>query len=163
MAQARRANVTHTNRIKNQNTNAYVYGNTVRRLDVRHEIEQAPRRQLSHEARKNRDKAHHMSFGYVLFLMAALFTAGMILIQYIQLQSDITTKNKLIARMETQLNDLRQENDDTLARIENSIDFEEIKRVAIGELGMTYAQDGQIILYTNSGNDYMHRVSSDIK
>ena len=36
-------------------------------------------------------------------------------------------------------------------------DLEEIKRIAISELGMTYAEEGQIILYSSAGTDYMRR------
>ena len=39
------------------------------------------------------------------------------------------------------------------------MDLEEIKRAAIGELGMTYAKEGQIIMYTAEGNDSMRKVS----
>ena len=40
-----------------------------------------------------------------------------------------------------------------------TLDLEEIKRVAIGELGMTYAKEGQIITYTAEGDDSMRKVS----
>jgi hypothetical protein len=49
----------------------YIYDNTARDLQIRRQMEE-PRRQLSHETRKNREKARHMSIGYVTFLMVAL-------------------------------------------------------------------------------------------
>ena len=156
MAQTRKRNVTPTNRI-----DTYVYGNTVRKLDVRRQLEEAPVKHLSHETRKNRDKAHHMSLGYVLFLVTALCAAGLILINYIQLQAQLTNKMEQITRVESQLNTMRVANDEEYNRIINSIDLEEIKRIAIGELGMTYAAEGQIITYTNAGNDYMRKVVED--
>jgi hypothetical protein len=36
--------------------------------------------------------------------------------------------------------------------------MEEVKRVAIGELGMVYPQEGQIITYSNEGKDYVRKV-----
>lgn len=45
----------------------------------------------------------------------------------------------------------------------SGIDLEEIKRVAIGELGMTYAQEGQIVEYENEEGDYMRRVTGSSK
>lgn len=169
MAQARR-NAAPTNRInRSQSTGnrrteyAYVYGNTALKPDIRRQLTEEPKKQLSHETRKNRDKARHMSFGYVVFLMAALCTAGVILINYIQLQSEVTNKIKHIARLESQLNTLKLSNDEEYNRITSSIDLEEIKRIAIGELGMTYASEGQIISYSNAGNDYMRRVTEDIR
>ena len=52
-------------------------------------------------------------------------------------------------------------NDEEYNRIISSIDLEEIKRIAIGELGMTYAQEGQIVLYVNEDNDYMRQVTGN--
>ncbi len=167
MAQTRR-NAVPTNRInRSQSTgskraeSAYIYGNTVFKPDIRRQFEEEPRKKLSHEARKNRDKAHHMSLGYVIFLMAALCVAGVILINYIQLQSELTGKIKNIASLESELNHLKMSNDEEYNRIVSSIDLEEIKRIAIGELGMTYAKEGQIVTYINSGNDYMRRIAGD--
>lgn len=167
MAQTRRS-AAPTNRINySQGTarkkaqSAYIYGNVVPKQDIRRQIEEEPRKQLSNETRKNRDKARHMSLGYVVFLMAALCAAGMILINYIQLQSELTNKIKAVAGLESELNNLKLSNDEEYNRIISSIDLEEIKRIAIGELGMTYAKEGQIITYANVGNDYMRRVDEN--
>lgn len=138
---------------------AYIDGNTVRRLDIPATIEEAPRKKLSHTTRKNRDKAHHMDFAYVMFLTTALVAAGFILIGYIHLQSDITNSVANISRLESQLNNLRAENDEELSRIESSIDLEEVKRIAINELGMRYADEGQIVEYSAEGSDYVRQVA----
>lgn len=161
MAQTRRVNTNRTNTYRGTRNSAYVYGNTARRLDVQRQLEQEPRRQLSHETRKNREKAHHMNLGYVVFLMAAFGTCAFMLINYIQLQSELTNRTRGLATLESRLNTLRLENDETYSRITSSIDLEEIKRVAIGELGMTYAEEGQIITYSSVTNDYMRQVNPD--
>jgi Tfp pilus assembly protein PilN len=146
MAQTRRKNV-------------YIYESTARNLDVRRQLEEEPRRQLSHVTRKNRDKALHMNLGYVFFLMGALCICAVVLINYLQLQSEITTKVKSISSLESSLNSMQLANDEDYNRIISSVDLEEIRKIAIGELGMTYAKEGQIITYENAGNDYMRRVS----
>ena len=69
---------------------AYVAGNTVRQIDVVEEIHKPRRQELSHAVKKNRDKAVYMNLGYVLFLTASLIVAGVVLIGYIRLQSEIT-------------------------------------------------------------------------
>ena len=43
--------------------------------------------------------------------------------------------------------------------IMSSIDLEEIKRIAVSELGMKYAKEGQVIQYTGEGNDYVRQYS----
>lgn len=140
------------------NREAYVSGNTVRKLEIARPLE-APRKKPHHEVRKNRDKARHMSAGYVLFLAAALCAAAYILVNYIQLQAELTNRTKSVAQKESQLNSRRIANDEEYNRIINSINLEDIKRIAIGELGMVYAEEGQIITYDSAGRDYMREVS----
>lgn len=155
---AKRENASRTGRQNRYEGNLYIYDNTARKLDVKRQLEEPRKKKLSNEARKNRDKARHMNFGYLLFLAAALCACGVILIHYIQLQSELTSRIKNVAKLESELNVLKTENDEKYNRINGSIDLEQIRRVAIGELGMTYAQEGQIIMYTSEENDYMRKV-----
>lgn len=137
----------------------YVQGNAVRKFDVTREIERKPQPKISNRTRKNRDKAKHMSAGYVLFLCVALVASGFILINYIGLQSDITNSVKHISRLEKELNDLKLANDEEYSRITSSVDLEEIKRIAIQELGMKYAEEGQIISFASERNDYVKQMA----
>lgn len=150
------------NRQKRQTTYrenpTYIQGNTVRKA-MPAEYPEAPVRELSHRTRKNRDKALHMNFGYVLFLVAALASAALVLISYIQIQSEITYTVKQIASLERELNHLKLSNDEQYNRAVGSVDLEEIKRVAIGELGMRYAKEGQIINVTGEGSDYVRQLA----
>ena len=141
--------------------NTYVYGSSARKIDVTRQIEEPKRRALSPEVQVNREKAKHMNLGYVLFLIAALAAAGVILIGYIRVQSEITTMTEYIAKQEKILNNLKISNDEMLTRIESRLDLEEVKKVAIGELGMTYPEEGQIISYEAVNYDYTRRVSGD--
>lgn len=139
------------------NRSGYVQGNTVRKLDVQRRMEEAPRKRISNATRKNREKALHMNFPYVLFLASALIIMGVVLASYLQIQSDITRTVKHISELESELNDLKLSNDEEYSRITSSVDLEEIRRIAIGELGMRYAQEGQIITYSTDGSDYVRQ------
>lgn len=142
--------------------NIYVYGNAVRKLEPqRRWEEEGPVKKPHHEVRKNRDKARHMSFGYVVFLTAALCAAAYILVNYVQLQAELTNLTESVAAKESQLNYLKVSNDESYNRIISSVDLEEIKRIALGELGMIYAQEGQIVEYKNEARDYMRQVTED--
>ncbi len=137
----------------------YVPGSTVRKFDVTREIDGRPQTKISNRTRKNRDKAKHMSAGYVFFLCLALVATGYILICYIGLQSDITNSVQHISKLEKELNDLKLANDEEYSRITSSVDLEEIRRVAIQELGMQYAEEGQIISFSSESNDYVKQMA----
>ncbi len=136
----------------------YVNGNAVRKSEVRRRPEEAPVRQVQPAVRKNREKARRMSAGYVIFLAAAMCAVAFILVNYVQLQAELTSRIRQVSTKESELNSLKSENDEEYNRIINSINLEEIKRIAIGELGMIYAQEGQIVPYSNKNNDYMRQV-----
>ena len=89
----------------------YVQGTAVRREDIRRQLD-APKKQLSHTTRKNRERARHMNFAYVLFLTMAMAVTGFVLIHYIQMESSITTSVKAVAAKESELNALKTENDE---------------------------------------------------
>ncbi len=136
-----------------------MYGNTARELDVREAIREKPKKKPSIAVRKNQEKAMRMNPAYVLFLTTALVVSSIILISYIRLQSEITNSINRIASLESELNALRLSNDEEYSRIESSVNLEEIKRIAIEELGMTYATEGQVVEYSSEGSDYVRQVA----
>lgn len=136
---------------------SYVYGNAVRKGD----LSEVRIRKVNSAAKSNREKLHHMNLGYVCFLVAALVSSAVILGNYIQLQAELTAKTTVVSSLEKQLNNLKLANDEEYNRITSSIDLEEIKSIAIGELGMVYAAEGQIVSYSNVSNDYMRQVAEN--
>ena len=134
----------------------YVYGNTVRKVN------EPVRRQTPHHVQEpsRRKKRHHMSLGYLLFLSIAVVLMGLTLTWYISLQSQITGSVKNIAALQSQLNTLKQENDEAYNRANGNLDLDEVKRIAIQEYGMTYATEGQIVTYSDGGgNDYVRQIA----
>ena len=107
--------------------------------------------------RHNRDKAKHMNIGYVVFLTFALLLCAVILINYIHLQASVISHINENTRLETELNTLKRSNDEKKNRLESNIDLEYIRQIAIGELGMVYANEDQIILYKTQKHDSMRK------
>jgi cytochrome c biogenesis factor len=140
-----------------------ISGNTVRKLKPapgRIALVPAKENKQSIRHRKNLDKARYMNLGYVLFLVGALMVTAITLSTYIGLQSDITNSVKQIARLERELNNIKLANDENYSRITNNIDLDHIRRVAIQELGMTYAKEGQIIAFAGNKSDYVRQLNS---
>ena len=107
-------------------------------------------------------RLRYRNAAYVLFLTVAFAVTSVMLIGYIRLESSITQSVKQVAALQSQLNNLKTENDEMKNRIDSSINLEEIRRIAITELGMTYAGQGQIVEIPDDGSDYV-RQYADIK
>lgn len=146
-----------TNRQSAYQRRTYVEGNTVRKIDPVRELQQ-PVRKTNQAVRRNREKARYMNLPYVLFLTTALVITGIMLIGYLQVQSSLTVSVKRVATLESQLNDMRLSNDEQLERINTSIDMEAVKRIAVEELGMTYAKEGQVVTVSGEGSDYVRQL-----
>lgn len=141
----------------------YIGGSAARKLDVVTEIHRPRRPELSNAVRKNRDKAVYMNLGYVVFLAVSIIVSGWILVGYIRLHSEITASIKRIASMESTLNSMRVANDEEITRIESAVDLDEIRRIAITELGMTYPDEGQIVSVPDSGSDYVRQIGEPLE
>ncbi len=137
--------------------NEYIHGNTVRKVK-----EPARKKDQFHveHPRQQKRRRHHMSLGYLVFLSMAMVLMVGTLAWYINLQSQIKNSVKHIAQLESQLNTLKQDNDEAYNRANGNVDLDEVKRIAIQEYGMTYASEGQIITYSDGGgNDYVRQVA----
>ena len=99
-----------------------------------------------------------MSLGYVLFMSVALAFMGVMLVFYIGLQSEVKSTVKTISQKESELNDLRNSNDEMESRVKSDVDLEEIKEIAMGQLGMIYAKEGQIETFLSEDSDYVRQL-----
>jgi cell division protein FtsL len=148
---------------------AYVNGTAVRHAEVGEGLERhldqvsgrVPRRELEKQKQEMK-RLRYRNAAYVLFLTVAFAVTGVMLISYIRMESSITQSVKQVAALQSQLNNLKTENDEMKNRIDSSINLEEIRRIAITELGMTYAGQGQIVEIPDDGSDYV-RQYADIK
>lgn len=140
-----------------------VDGNTVRKYhndydyDVVRELQKEPKKQISRQTRRNREKARFMSFGQVVFIFGCLCMVGVLLYGYLSLQSANTTAAAQVAALQSQLNTMKLDNEEEYSRIMSSVNMEEIKVRAIEELGMQYAQEGQVIEVPCATDDYVRQ------
>ncbi len=137
------------------NRSYYVSGNTVRKS---RQNSYQPVYTVRNGGRV--DSRSNGSLSYLIVLSVALVLTGLILTWYITMQSEITSSVKNIASLESQYNELKSSNDEAYNQANSSLDLDEIKRIAIQEYGMQYADQGQIVTYSDEGgNDYVHQSS----
>lgn len=134
-----------------------VEGNTVRK--IQHPERQERVRRSSRQAQRHAQESsvRYANVLYMVFLAAAACMVLWSCVQYLELQEETTSRVKNIASLETQLEEMRKENDDNYTRIITSVDLDYIKDVAINELGMVYAQEDQVILYDGGTRDYVRQ------
>lgn len=145
----------------NYRRTAYIEGNTVRVANPRREEYGTPHRVTRPKKKSRHSRSKQvMNFSFVVFLTAALTVTAFTCIQYIKLQSSITTHVANISSLEKQLEELRAENDDMENRIKGSVCLEDIKKRAMDDLGMTYASQDQIVVYESDGTDYVRQFVS---
>lgn len=142
-----------------ENRNSYVYGNTARNIDLKTAVYEEPTHSTLKELRaeKKKHKKMHMGFVYVAFLGLAIFVFGSSVVSYVRLQAEISTTIDINSGLETELNNLTVANDDEYSNIVNDVDLNEIRRIAVEELGMVYVTPDQIVTYEREKSDYVRQ------
>lgn len=146
-------------RSQRQYTNTYIDGNVVRHIQEMpdRDTRRQQRSRTSVKTRRNREKALHITMPYVLFLTAAAIATVFLCVNYLKLQAKGTTYRNQIALLESNLNTARMANDNAYEDAISSVNMEEIKNIAVNELGMVYANEGQVIFYNSQDGDYIRQ------
>lgn len=164
------------------NRGTYVDGNTARRLAEvpdRREYPVNPRKknqssrkkkpsatrqtvsatpkQLSRQTQKNREKALGMSKGFVVFLAAMCVAILFCSVNYLRYKSEITGKIRTVASLEAELAQLKEDNDAYYSQVTSNIDLNNVKKIAIGRLGMKYPSKEQTVTYETQGSSYVRQ------
>lgn len=160
------------------NRGMYVEGNTARRLaevperrprpnvpqtqrtrtrSARPETVVRQNRQLSREAQRNREKATGMSLGFVVFLAVISVAVLFCSVNFLRYRSDLTRRMRQSASLETELAQLREDNDAYYSQVTSNVDLSQIKQIAIGRLGMKYPSEEQTVTYMTEGSSYVRQ------
>lgn len=152
-----------------QNNRSYVYGNTVRQMNAAPARRSDQTREVRGTAqkvkktdvavRRNRQRQRQMTMAYVVFLSVVVLVSLGICVNYIQLKSSNTAYRAELIAKENNISEAKMLNDATYDKVMASINLEYVRDVAINKLGMVYAQEGQIILYSSQDSDYMKQYS----
>ncbi len=137
----------------------YIYGNTVRAQQT-DQREDTPRRHPLQEyttVRRNREAALNIDLPLVVVMSVAVVCVLFILVNYLHIQSSISSRIYNIQQLESQLEQLKTENDALEIRINTDIDLDHVYQVATEELGMVYANRDQVILYDKTESEYVRQ------
>ena len=98
-----------------------------------------------------------MNKGFVLFLTAVSIAVLFTCINYLQVKSEITASMKNVANLESELAQLKEDNDAYESQVTSSVDLERIRKIAIGRLGMKYPSNQQTTTYATEGGSYVRQ------
>lgn len=137
----------------------YNSSSTARQLLPEREIRERRLAQQRSEraARRRMSQALHMDLPYLIMLTAATITTLFICCSYIRVQSSIAASMRSIQAQEEMLEALKRENDALQTSINTDIDLDHIYEVATGELGMVYANRGQVVRYKKTESEYVRQ------
>jgi len=135
----------------------FVQGNTVRK--------EAPERPYVYPERHKkarRKKVQIRTLSLSSFIAFSLAFASFILlaymmVSYVTLRSRLGEMSSSVTSKRSQLSTMESRNDAEYNRIMASVDLNTVEAIARGELGMTYADEGQIVFYSGEAGDYMRR------
>ena len=136
----------------------YVYGNAVEKpaYEPKTSVKKTRKeKKVSAQVRRNRKKALRLNKGYVVFMTIAAVLALVVCVNYVKLQSQITSRSKNISALQEELASMKEENTTRYNVLVDSVTLEEVEDKAKNELGMVPANDSQIVEYENSSDDYV--------
>lgn len=151
---------TQSKNYRKQIRGQYSYGNLARKTAPKEFRRGNLRAVEGGNIKRNNEKKSVMNAGYVLFLTAMMCVTGFFCVRYLEITSSITNDLKKIASLEAQYNSLKAENDDYENRINGAVDLEAIKKTAMNDLGMKYADQSQIVFYESDDTDYVRQYIS---
>ena len=115
---------------RDQYEQAYMYGNAVPKpqMDPGRHRERSPKRsrKLSIQTKRNRRKAQSVNKAYVMFLAVAAVVALIVCVNYIKLQSSITSRAENITALQEKLADLKESNNTKYNSIMDSVNLEDV-------------------------------------
>ena len=115
----------------------------------------APEREpkIGRAIRRNRRNIAYLTPGYMLFLGAMVGILFLAVIMVVSVSGQITNAEKKLANLTAELNTIKSDNSAARVYMEKNVDINEVYEIAVGEYGMVYPSEDQIIRYhTNEGS-----------
>ena len=98
-----------------------------------------------------------MNRNFAIFLAALGILIVFCSINYLKLKTECTSKRSQLATLESQLAELKEDNDAYESQVTSSVDLERIRKIAIGRLGMKYPSNQQTETYTTEGGSFVRQ------
>ncbi len=106
---------------------------------------------------QNKEKAKSMNAGYLFFLTLMTIGLFVVLSYYVQLRGQAETRMHQIARLESEVAEMKLDNDTRYMRAQAKVPLAQIRQRATTELGMVFPTESQTVYYDLNESDYMEQ------
>lgn len=131
---------------------------------VRHQPQQANdrRESIQHQAQKEQEKGlislgRGVNFFGMVMLAGALLSTVYLCIDYLQLRAESTRLDKSIAALESELGMMLDANRAMTNSIASDVDLERIYQMAVGEMGMVFPNNNEVLVYDPADSGYVRQ------
>ena len=121
-----------------------------RELEIREEEKRRRKKQARKNVRALRSGRLTALFVCTFVVMFTGFFAG-----YVHFETSITNRMKNISSLEKEIADMKAYHAAAQSRIDTNTDINRIKKIALKDYDMVYANSGQIVYYDIAPEDYM--------
>lgn len=92
---------------------------------------------------------------YAIEVVCGIMVMAVVAMFYVSLQSEVTSLREEKGQLISEYEELKVSNDLYHENMMGAIDLKEIERIAVEELGMKMAGNGQVITYSDELDDYV--------
>lgn len=131
-------------------------GNAVRQIEAIPQ-EEPGKKQKNRTTSSRRAKRQKLGTGYVMFLAGVSALTVGVCVQHLQIKAEIAAQNRQIIALESNLLQLRSDNDAYYSKVQTSVDVEFIKNIAMNQLGMKYPTEEQVYVFDADENSYVRQ------
>ncbi|MBQ9767000.1 MAG: hypothetical protein IJW37_02725 [Lachnospiraceae bacterium] len=137
----------------------YVDGTAARQLAVvpDYEREQETRRgpQIEKRPTKAPKLSHGIDFISMTLLVAAMAITLYLCYTYLQVQGNIVQLERDVLLLGQEVDTVTAQNAALEDSLNSAVDWEEVYKTAVGELGMVYPNKNEVITYSSTENGYV--------
>ena len=119
------------------------------------QAEERQRQEQNRRIEENRERATKIGGVFTLLIAAAIGIMLFTCTNYVSLINEKSKNADRISSLQSELEELKVENDLRELSIDTSIDYDYIYNVATKELGMIYASPDQVIKYQSGESEYV--------
>ena len=147
------------------------YGNTapkaepVREPAPKKQEVQRPKRQEKQSPKQEREPRvyakprveHNIGFFSMCILVAAILATLYTCFMYLKVQSETVVITKEIRQLEDELENLQDRNDAVCNEVLDTVNLDEVYRIAVQELGMVYPNKNRTVYYQSDDTGYVRQ------